>query len=134
MQRVSVLGEDSALIHVSNMARLLIESIAPINRCVGRRIHYLSSAFDAKHGREQRETYNAVKRRNRCIGVLDTVETQFVGHVGDLVLFVGFLGNGLQRAVFALVLVDCGPCETGFYEAAFEDLHDAMCVCVAAAR
>lgn len=59
------------------------------------------------------------------------MQTQFVRHVRYIILRKLFLGDDGQRSRLILVERNGRPLETSFREAAFENLHDTVRVCVA---
>lgn len=60
------------------------------------------------------------------------MKAEFVGHVRNFVFLVRRARQNLEGTLFGLVALDGRPGVPRLCEAAFEDLHDAMCVCVTA--
>jgi hypothetical protein len=51
--------------------------------------------------------------------------------VCDLILLVCLARNYLQRTVFGIIAIHGRPCIARLCETALENLHDAMCICMA---
>ena len=62
------------------------------------------------------------------------MQSEFVGHVRNLIDLVCLLGDHLHVAIFTVVEIDGRPCIACLGEAALENLHDAVSVGMAVER
>lgn len=60
------------------------------------------------------------------VWVRDAVQSELVGHVGNLIGLVRLLGYDMHVVIFGIVEVDSRPCVACLGQTTLQDLHDAV--------
>lgn len=120
----TILGEHSAFSHVCGVSISFVEDVAAVDCCVGWGVHCLNQLCAGV----TRHKVRTVQRHSvpLCVWVGDAVQSEFVGHVRNLIDLVCLVGDHLHVAVLTVVEIDGRPCIACLSQAALENLHDAV--------
>jgi hypothetical protein len=122
----TILREHSAFGHVCGVSISFVEDVAAIDCCIRWGVHCLNQLC----ARVTRNNARTVQRHSvsLCVWVGDAVQSEFIGHVRNLIDLVRLLGDHLHVAILTVVEIDSRPCIACLSEAALENLHDAVSV------